>query len=223
MVNMSGGYPPYQYSVDDGVTFRNSPFFTNLCSGLYSVVVTDISGNTLTNGVKLNEPTSPTTYNIKLTTSVNEVVNTPTVSTRQYSTLVTTTPTLPNGVSLTFDLFHNNLFTLSPSGNTATMDTNSILYKNTTGQTLSSSGVTTGDTNFNLVQGCQTLSLYQTGLTENWNSVTLTNSDTIVINTTTTINKNSVLTPCDVASTNDSYGISNATIAGCGCCNVIIN
>ena len=31
MVNVSGGYPPYQYSIDNGVAYFNYPIFSQLC------------------------------------------------------------------------------------------------------------------------------------------------------------------------------------------------
>ena len=222
IVNTSGGYPPYLYSIDNGVSYVDFPLFTNLCSGLYTVKVVDLSGNTLTSPVILNPPTPPTTYSLKLSTTSTNIVNTPITMTTIYSSVVNVSPTLPDGVTLIFDLIHNDLFTISPSGNTATIVTNSVMTKNEVTQILSGSNTTTGATNFNLTQGCQDLILYQTGLTENWNNVSMTNSDTIVINTTTTINKNVILNPCDVATSNDYYSINNVSISGCGCCNVII-
>ncbi|PCE66594.1 T9SS type B sorting domain-containing protein [Sediminicola luteus] len=37
----NGGTAPYQYSIDGGTTFQNSPTFTNLTSGTYDVLVID--------------------------------------------------------------------------------------------------------------------------------------------------------------------------------------
>jgi hypothetical protein len=31
MISASGGYPPYLYSIDNGITYYNSPTFNNLC------------------------------------------------------------------------------------------------------------------------------------------------------------------------------------------------
>jgi gliding motility-associated-like protein len=43
-INMSGGIPNYQYSIDNGVTFLPSDSFPNLSAGLYDVVVEDAKG-----------------------------------------------------------------------------------------------------------------------------------------------------------------------------------
>ena len=92
MVNVSGGYPPYQYSIDNGVTYFNSPIFSQLCSGIYSIKVVDISGNTNSNNVTLNEPAPPTLYQLKLNTTITNPVNTNTTLTKQYTTTFSVIP-----------------------------------------------------------------------------------------------------------------------------------
>jgi hypothetical protein len=49
----SGGTPPYQYSIDGGVTWSNNPIFQNLCNGLYSPKIKD-SMNTVFAGSNIN-------------------------------------------------------------------------------------------------------------------------------------------------------------------------
>jgi len=39
--NVTGGTPPYEYSIDNGVTFYNSPFFRNVFSGNHEIVARD--------------------------------------------------------------------------------------------------------------------------------------------------------------------------------------
>ena len=60
-LQVSGGFPPYYYSIDDGVTYvedaNTSHTFTNLSGGDYPVRVKDQSGATDTMGVvTINEP-----------------------------------------------------------------------------------------------------------------------------------------------------------------------
>lgn len=43
-VSTKGGTPPYSYSINGGLTFRNIPIFTNLCSGTYNLIVSDSDG-----------------------------------------------------------------------------------------------------------------------------------------------------------------------------------
>jgi gliding motility-associated-like protein len=44
ILGVSGGTPPYVYSVNGGATFQSSPLFVNLNAGLYSIVVQDALG-----------------------------------------------------------------------------------------------------------------------------------------------------------------------------------
>ena len=222
MVTVSGGYPPYQYSIDNGITYYNSPMFSQLCSGIYSIKVVDISGNTNSDNVTLNEPAPPTVYSVKLSTTTTNPVNNNTTLTNQYTTTVSVSPELPSGTTISFNIYHNNQFNVSPNINTATLTTNTILTKNNVSIPLNSSTSTTSNTDYNPVQGCQNLTNYLNFYTESWNSITFTNSDSVVLNTTTTITQNEPLTSCTYTSSQDSFSIGNATMSGCGCCRVEI-
>ena len=222
MINASGGYPPYQYSIDNGVTYYNSPIFSQLCSGIYSVKVIDVSGNTNSNNVILNEPTPPTVYSVKLSTTSTNPVNNNTTLTNQYTTTVSVIPELPNGVTISFNIYHSNQFNYSPNVSTATLTTNTVLSKNNISIPVSITGNTTTNTNYNPIQGCQNLTNYLDFYTESWNTITFTNSDSIILNTTTTITQNEPLTSCTYTSSQDSFSIGNASISGCGCCRVEI-
>ena len=222
MITASGGYPPYLYSIDNGITYFNSPIFTNLCSGIYSVKVVDLSGNTNSNNITLNEPAPSTLYSVKLTTTSTNPINNNTTLTNQYTTTVSVTPELPNGVTISFNIYHNNQFYYSPSASTATLTTNTLLFKNNILLPVSITGNTTTNTNYNPIQGCQNLTNYLDFYTESWNTITFTNSDSIILNTTTTITQNEPLTSCTYTSSQDSFSIGNASISGCGCCRVEI-
>ena len=43
-MSASGGLPPYMYSINDGVNYQNSDFFSNLSSGSYNLFVKDANG-----------------------------------------------------------------------------------------------------------------------------------------------------------------------------------
>lgn len=214
------GTPPYTYSINNGSTYSNTPFFNNLCTGIYNIVVSDSNSFVYGNTVTLNAPTPPTTYNISLSTTVNTTTNTTYILTKEYTTTINVTPSLPNGVSLTFDLIHNNNFKSSPNENTSTLVTNTTITKNSTTINYSSTNTTTGTT-VNFTPSCQNLTVYQTGLTENWMSLTMTNTDSIVVNTTTSVTK-SEYNLCTVGESTDTYSLLNAIINGCDCCNIII-
>ncbi|WP_462280919.1 S8 family serine peptidase [Salinivirga cyanobacteriivorans] len=42
--NVSGGYAPYEYSIDEGTTWQGSELFTGLAAGTFSLVVRDANG-----------------------------------------------------------------------------------------------------------------------------------------------------------------------------------
>jgi len=47
----TGGYTPYQYSIDNGTNYQNSPLFNKLSAGTYTTKVEDTSGATATKTV----------------------------------------------------------------------------------------------------------------------------------------------------------------------------
>jgi hypothetical protein len=214
------GTPPYTYSIDNGLTYSNSPFFNNLCTGIYNIIVSDINSVVYGNIVTLNAPVPPITYSLSLSTTVNTTTNTTYTLTKEFTTTINITPPLPNGVSITFDLIHNNNFKSSPNDNTSTLVTNTTITKNSSTIVYNSSTNTTGTT-VNFIPSCQNLLVYQTGLTETWMSLTMTNTDSIVINTTTSVTK-SEFNLCTVGESTDTYSLLNAYINGCDCCNIII-
>ena len=56
IINVSGGTPPYQYSIDDGATYQDTPDFVNLTAGNYPVRVLDASGCDISQSYNLDEP-----------------------------------------------------------------------------------------------------------------------------------------------------------------------
>ncbi|MBA3751573.1 SprB repeat-containing protein [Candidatus Dependentiae bacterium] len=59
-VNATGGVPPYRYSLNNGATFQQSPVFTNVVAGRYSVVVRDANNTTVTRLVNIGTVIAPT-------------------------------------------------------------------------------------------------------------------------------------------------------------------
>ncbi len=150
------------------------------------------------------------------------ISNNNTTLTNQYTTTVSVIPELPNGATISFNIYHSNQFNYSPNVSTATLTTNTVLSKNNISIPVSITGNTTTNTNYNPIQGCQNLTNYLDFYTESWNTITFTNSDSIILNTTTTITQNEPLTSCTYTSSQDSFSIGNASISGCGCCRVEI-
>lgn len=59
-INVTGGTIPYQYSIDNGVTFQVSPDFTALCAGNYDLILQDANMCQVTAQVNISEPTQLT-------------------------------------------------------------------------------------------------------------------------------------------------------------------
>jgi hypothetical protein len=219
--NVSLDNPPYSYSIDNGVTYSSSPIFTNLCSGIYLLSVSDYLGNVFSKTITIDKPEMSTTYTLSLNTTTTTPIINEISLVNSYETTITVTPPLPDGTTITFDLIHDNSFYSSPTSGTSILTTGTILNSNFT--TIPVSFTSTGNTkSVNTRPGCQSDFIYQSDTNEVWNSITLTNTDTIVISTTTRVDKTTTGL-CVVGYSNDTYSISNAIISGCDCCSLIVN
>jgi hypothetical protein len=215
-----GGNPPYTYSIDTGISYKNSPLFFNLCSGLYSVVAKDVSGVTSSKTIFLESPSGFTVYSVSLATSNSQSVSSPFLNTFNYTSTIVVSPELPSGVTLTFDLRHTNTTNSSPSITACTATTTSQLEINSVVSGMSFSSITSGET-FNLTPGCQNEINYINSLTEVWSDVTYKLGDELVLSTTTSISKNIDIN-CYLGNSNEVFTITNLRINGCGCCRAIV-
>jgi len=55
-ITLSGGLPPYQYSIDGGATFQNTPNYIGIGAGQYTIVVQDATAATLTQTITIAAP-----------------------------------------------------------------------------------------------------------------------------------------------------------------------
>jgi hypothetical protein len=220
-ITANGGTPPYRYSIDSGMTDKSIPFFTNLCSGSYNVVVTDNNGVITSSNVILNSPSKPTTYVVSLNTTSEITENSSTSVGKTYTTTLSVTPSLPDGVGISFDLTHLNLTKISPNENSAEIRTETVLnyngeyfYPDTNG--------TNNETNSTKV-GCQNETVYITSTVDSWTkkrSLYYDNQTNFVITTNTIIIKNED-NNCYLVSSDETYSINNLRVSGCSCCSVI--
>jgi hypothetical protein len=213
--------PPFSYSINDGVTYSTSPIFTNLCSGIYNLSMIDSIDNVFSKSITLDKPELTTTYILSLSTTNTNPISNEVSLVNSYETTINVTPSLPNGTTITFDLIHNNSFYSSPTSGTSILTTGTVLTKNSSTITINNS-VTGRTQSVNTTPGCQSDIIYQSNINDVWNSITLTNLDTITISTTSRVDKTTTGL-CVVGYSNDTYSISNATINGCDCCSLIIN
>ena len=214
----TNGNPPYSYSVDNGVTYKNSPFFTNLCNGLYTISVIDFSGNVSNSSISLSTPPLPTLYSLSLNKKQRVVSNNGITKSYTTDVLVTVDPPLPSTAFITFDLIHTNSFKCSPVFSAASVSTNTTLTENLSPISFTTSGQSTGTT-INTYPGCQDQNIFLTTYSEIWEGLVISSIDTIELSTNSSITQN-VSIGCYFGEVLDTYSVSNLKINNCSCCSV---
>jgi len=218
-IKASGGETPYSYSINGGLTYRNIPMFNNLCSGTYNVIVSDSSGKIVSNTISLDSPSQPVTYNVKLVTIPSTIEANKTSLTKQYITTLSVTPSLPDGVYLSFKLNHLNLSKSSPNRDSSSVRTVTVLTIDDV-EYYPSSSSSNEDSIINTVAGCQSENVWLTSNNEVWDTITLNNTNDFKIITETTVIRNEFVN-CYVGTSDETYSLSNLKITGCNCCTVI--
>ena len=107
-INVSGGTPPYQYSID-GTNFQSSNIFTGLSSGSYTITIKDANGCTFTTNTLILDDLDPPTDLSFTATAVTcpdlnaDVTVTPTGNNAPFTYEIVSPITVSNGT--------NNVFT----------------------------------------------------------------------------------------------------------------
>jgi hypothetical protein len=219
-VKVKGGTPPYEYSINNGLTYSKMPIFSNLCHGMYILEVKDSLDVRNTGTIMLDKPSNPVTYLVKLSTSERTIQQTGSLLTKEYYTELNITPELPSGTTLTFDLLHLHSLKSSPNQLSSSATSTSDLYVDAMLFPVSFSSQTSG-TSVNNVAGCQDQNVYIDSFTENWTGVSYTYGSELYIQTTVSTYQNESL-PCYVGLSDEKFFISNLEISGCSCCTAII-
>jgi hypothetical protein len=204
IVSASGGIPPYLYSKDGGSNFQYNPIFNNLGGGNYSIVTKDSTGTLQTQIVTLTNSSTPTTYNIALSRSGNNLS-------------ISITPPLPNGVDVVFDLITNTQFNVAPLPTSATNNSGANILVNGFPM-IPNSPIINNITTTNLCNG----TTYITTTSSTWSNITLNNTSTFLGTIFNTVSPIFPLPTCYAATSNTSAFLNNAKIQGCECCNVLI-
>jgi hypothetical protein len=224
--NATGGLPPYQYSINNGLSFNTpptSPVFMNLCgSQTYNLYVIDDNGDTSTQTVTLNAQQPIVNYTV--TVSTNRV-NSGSFSNKTVTTTtsITVSPSLPVGAILTFNLQRVNEFTRTPQQTSFTNSITSSLIKN--GNPISISNTSSSNTTQpNTSVGCTSYDKYITTTTQNWNGVTIETGDSISLSTTSNYIKDVTCTPsnCCVGSIDEQIQVTNYSL-NIDCANILVN
>jgi len=217
-ITANGGKPPYTYSIDAGLTYKNMPIFNNLCSGTYNVLVVDNNQIITSSSIILNSPSKPTTYNVSLNTTSKTVGASNNSVTKQYETTINITPQLPDGVSLTFNISHLNVSKSSPNSESSISQSDSDLVINK--ESLKPIvGFDESETK-SIIPGCQSNNVYIKSNSKQWNQITIKNTDVLLLTTVTSVTKNESIN-CYIGTSDEKYSITNLKLSGCNCCRVI--
>ena len=218
-ITANGGTPPYTYSINAGLTYKNMPIFNNLCSGTYNVLVVDNDGIITSSSIVLNSPSKPTTYSVNLNTTSKTVGTSNNSVTKQYETTVKITPPLPDGVSVTFDISHLNISKSSPDYRSSTSQSSSDLVINGNSIKPNSLGEDMSETK-STIPGCQSNKVYVNSTSEQWSRIMIVNTDILSLTTVTSVTKNESIN-CYIGTSDEKYSITNLKLSGCNCCTVI--
>ncbi len=66
-INANGGTPPYEYSINNGVSYQSSNTFTGLTANTFNVVVQDVNGCTTVEVIQLNGSNAPEITDVNTT------------------------------------------------------------------------------------------------------------------------------------------------------------
>ena len=222
-VNAQYGYPPYLFSIDGGSTYQSTNVFEDLCAGTYTITVRDSAGSTDIESATVAFDEQPVTYQLSLSanTLATQTVNLSNYNSNTTYYQVVSTPLLPPGVTIPFNLTLSSIKTYNGPGTGLITDTFSI----------TENGVTKTPTT--------TQTIVQTGGRPNCSPETftaVTEADTyqlqIGLNSPVLITSTSVLSITSGQTGTQSNCLTNlqqqinaqftqASINGCRCCTVI--
>lgn len=222
-VNAQYGYPPYLFSINGGSTYQATNTFDDLCAGSYTITVRDSAGNTEIETITVGFDEQPVTYQLSL--SANTLA-TQTINLSNYNSTTTyyqvvSTPPLPPGITIPFNLTLSSIKTYNGPGtglitDTFTITENGVVKTPTTTQTVVQTG---GRTNcspetFTAVTEADT---YQLQIGSN-SPVLITSTSVLSITSGQTNTQSNCITNLQQQITAQ---FTQASINGCRCCAVI--
>ena len=206
MINAYGGIAPFQYSIDNGTTYSNVPYFQNLSPGSYNVIVVDDNNNVSQQIITiLGGPVTIYQLGFAFTNNGNFSV---------------VAPQLPTGVTISFDLVQTSTLSYYPVNVSPTPQ-----YNNTV-TIVGFSGLSLYNTitSFSVLSGpCSLITPTPTTQITRIYKSNFTLSSTQTISGTTT---NQVLFvpagQCQGAQGTFQIQLANVKMNGCDCCEVEI-
>lgn len=206
-INTITGIPPYQYSIDGGVTYQGTPIFLNLSPGNYLVFVKDSTG-TISNTSTTLIPSTTTTYTLTLS-----------LSTSTNSFTISLDNPLPPGASITFDLDQQSTFKYWKRTFDPIPTYDCVVTVNGYGQLPVTSGVSSV---IPAINGCPPLFTGIQEIFDRSGTFTITGGNTITGTYT-----DDILTPnigfCKDNNLSMSLSIGSVITSNCECCEILVN
>lgn len=213
-----GETTPYVYSLDS-VNFKQSPIFSNICEGQYSLSVSASTGAIVSSIVSVNTDFESSIYNVSLENISQESISNEIVQTTFKLNIV---PELKVGDVLSLTLNSTNQITKYEPGSSSGSNTMNV-YKNTSGLTPTIAPTVTVSLNRPYCSPSQINSQYIDSIY----TTTLMSGDTLTGITTSTINNILFETDSNGCSTKieqkNTIKILSARINTCKCCKVIFD
>jgi len=147
IVNAQYGNPPYLYSINGGSTYQSTNTFQDLCTGTYNITVLDSAGNTDIESATVGFDQQPVTYQLSLSanTAATQDITLSNYNSRTTFYQIVSTPSLPQGVTIPFNLTISSNKTFNGPGTGTITDTflmfeNGVLKTPSTTQTIVQTG-----------------------------------------------------------------------------------
>lgn len=220
----AGGTPPYQYNIQGYTSsLQTSGNYTNVPPNTYTASVQDSNSNVATVNFTIENGQTSTNYILVLTrgtisTNVDTFANS---ITKSYDYSFYTSPSLPNGVTLTFDLKLTHSREKGgelPSTSSVQFNDTFTVLKNGSSQTTNDSSVTNSFAN-----PCGSRVAYVSSFNTTSNNITMTNIDTISGTLSQTVDLNIMGDDCSCPTYGDydtTLQAINVRITGASCATV---
>ena len=219
----SYGTPPYQYSINNGLTYQTNGLFFGLCPNTYTIITRDSLNNSVNNSVTISYNQSPVTYQLSVNLLANqtEVVTLPNSNSTTTYLNITSNPPIPTGINVQFNLNFTSIKTINGPG-TGIISDNISVYQN--GNLISPTSEQLPVTEINSRPNCSPETQEVTTETQTY-SCQLTSGSTVTIQTQSLLNITAgqiATNSCVTNLTQTIYaGISSQIIKGCTCCTVV--
>lgn len=220
------GTPPYQYSINNGLTYQSNGLFFGLCPNTYTIITKDSLNNSVNNSVTIGYKQAPVVYQLEVKLNYPNppiTISGPNFKTSRTYAQIITNPPLPTGITLEFDLNFTSIKTINGPGS-GTINDNISVSQN--GNPISPSTQQSPVTEINSRPFCSPEIQTVTTETETYScSLSKTSTVTIIAESELEIRNGQISQNSCVTNLEQIIyaSISSQVIKGCTCCNVIVD